>query len=170
VRAGDNCYGWSDSYPAWTEVTSGYEIADVKGMYFQVAAELLPDGMGKTTPSITQLTLNYTEAELPLPPFIVNAESGDGQVTLTWSYSVDETAAGYYVYYGTRPGEYLGRTAVEGASPVKAGNTTSITLTGLKNGTIYYFAVSSYSSIDGRLRGELSREVYARPSKHLVKR
>ena len=170
VRAGDNCYGWSDSYPAWTEVTAGYEITDVKGMYFQVAAELLPDGMGKTTPSITQLTLNYTEAELPLPPFIVNAESGDGQVTLTWSYSVDETTAGYYVYYGTRPGEYLGRTAVEGASPVKAGNTTSITLTGLKNGTIYYFAVSSYSSIDGRLRGELSREVYARPSKHLVKR
>ena len=167
VRSGDNCYGWTENYPQWKEVSSNEQIEGVKGLYFQLAAELLPDGNGSRTPSITELTLKYTEAELPLPPFVVNAEPGDGQVTLNWSYSVDDSAGGYYVYYGTRPGEYLGRVALEGASPVKAGNTTSMTLTGLQNGTIYYFAVSAYSRIDGRINGELSKEVYARPSKRL---
>lgn len=169
VRSGDNCWGWTENYPEWQEIESGEEIKDVKGLYFQVAAELLPDGSGSITPSITQLTLKYTEAELPLPPFIVNAEPGDGCVKLSWSYSVDENAAGYYVYYGNKPGEYLGRVALEGESPICAGNETSLTLTGLTNGAIYYFAVSSYSRLDGRLNGELSKEVFARPSKRLAR-
>ena len=73
------------------------------------------------------------------------------------------------MFYGSKPGEYLGRAAVEGASPVNAGNVTSITLTGLENGTIYYFAVSAYSKLDRRINGELSDEVFARPSKRLAK-
>ena len=117
-----------------------------------------------TTPSITQLELQYTEQPLPAAPFSVMAESGDGCVTLSWTYSLDDTAGGYYVYYGNRPGEYLGKTAVEGMSPIRAGNVTSLTLNGLKNGSIYYFAVSSYSRIDGSINGPLSQEVYARPT------
>lgn len=164
VRSGDNCWGWTDTYPAWKEVYSGEAISGVSGLYFQVAAELLPDGGGMTTPSITQLELQYTEQPLPAAPFTVMAESGDGCVTLSWSYSLDDTAGGYYVYYGNRPGEYLGRAAVEGISPIRAGNVTSLTLNGLQNGTIYYFAVSSYSRIDGSINGPLSKEVYARPT------
>ncbi len=170
VRSGDNCWGWTEDYPEWKEVIPGEKIEGVSGLYFQVAADLLPDGNGTKTPGITQVTLKYTEAELPLPPFTVRAEPGDGQVTLSWSYSVDDCAGGYYVYYGSKPGEYLGRAAVEGASPVRAGNRTSITLTGLNNGTIYYFAVSAYSRVDGRITGELSKEVFARPSKRLVRK
>ena len=132
-------------------------------MYFQVAGELYPDGGGKTTPSVTQIDVEYTTLPEPLPPYKVFAEKGDGQVTLTWSYSVDDTAGGYYIYYGNRPGEYLGRAAVEGASPVNAGNVTSYTLTGLKNGAIYYFAIATYSKLDDRICGPLSKEVFARP-------
>ena len=77
---------------------------------------------------------------------------------------MDDTAGGYYVYYGNKSGEYLGSIALQGPSPIKVGNTTSLTLTGLKNGTIYYFAVSAYSRIDDRINGLLSQEVYARPS------
>jgi len=164
VRSGDNCWGWTDTYPAWKEIYSGEEISGVSGLYFQVAAELLPDGNGMTSPSITQLELQYTEQPLPAAPFTVLAESGDGSVTLSWSYSLDDTAGGYYVYYGNRSGEYLGRVAAEGMSPVKAGNVTSLTLNGLKNGTIYYFAVSAYSRIDESINGPLSKEVYARPT------
>ncbi len=170
VRSSDTCYGWKENEPKWQEVIPGEEIPELKGVYFQVAAELLPDGWGTVTPSITQISLNYIEQEAPLPPFTVYAESGDSCVTLTWSYSVDENADGYYIYYGNRSGEYLGRTALEGPSPVKAGNTTSITLTGLKNGTIYYFAVSAYSKVDGRINGTLSKEVFARPSARLTKK
>ena len=165
VRSGDNYFNWTENEPAWVLVKSGEAIQNVHGLYFQVAADLFPDGGGKHTPSITELDINYTEVPLPLPPFTVNAKAGDGEVTLTWGYSVDDTAGGYYVYYGERPGEYIGREAVEGFSPVNAGNVSSLTLTGLKNGKIYYFAIASYSRLDNKIMGNLSKEVYARPIK-----
>lgn len=169
VRSGDNFFNWTRSEPEWIAVNPGEEIADVKGLYFQVAAELLPDGAGTKTPSLTQLELTFDEVPSPLAPFTVIATPGDGEVTLNWSYSVDNTAGGYYVYYGERPGEYLGRTAAEGRSPIRAGNSSSFTVSGLRNGKIYYFAVASYSKIDDRITGELSKEVFARPQKKTEK-
>lgn len=166
VRSGDNYFAWTDSSPEWLPVESGSVISHVSGQFFQVAADLLPDGGGRTTPSITQLSLHYTETNPPLPPFSVRAVPGDGCVTVNWNYSADESAGGYYVYYGERPGEYLGRIAAEGSSPVNAGNTTTFTLNGLKNGTIYYFAVSTWSRYDKRINGPLSQEVFARPKKN----
>lgn len=167
IRSGDNCYGWTDSFPEWKEVLPGEKISGVKGLYFQISAELLPDGSGKSSPKLSEIAVKYDEQNAPLPPFAISARPGDGAVTLTWSYSVDDNAGGYYVYYGNRSGEYLGRAAVEGISPVRVGDTTSVTLTGLENGRIYYFAVSAYSKIDGRINGVLSKEVYARPSSRL---
>lgn len=170
IRSGDNCYGWTDSYPQWKEVVPGEKIDDVKGLYFQMMAEFLPDGDGKATPRLTEVTIKYDELPEPLPPFNVVAQAGDGTVRLSWSYSVDDNAGGYYVYYGNRPGEYLGRIAVQGSSPINVGNVTETTLTGLENGRIYYFAVSAYSKADGRINGTLSKEVFARPSSRLGKK
>ncbi|MBQ9495637.1 MAG: fibronectin type III domain-containing protein [Treponema sp.] len=164
VRSGENFFDWTDSYPAWQPIKSGEKISGVSGMYFQVAADLFPDGNGSTTPSITQLQIAYSELPEPLPPFAVRALPGNGSVTVSWNYSVDESTGGYLVYYGTRPGEYLGRVAKEGASPVDAGTASSLTLTGLRNGTIYYFAVATYSKYDSRILGHMSAEVYARPA------
>lgn len=169
VRSGDNCYGWTENNPAWKEVVPGEKITGVKGLYFQVMGELLPDGGGARTPNLTQVEIQYTEQDDPLPPFTVYADAGDESVTLSWSNSVDNSAGGYLVYYGNRPGEYLGRVAAEGSSPVRVGNTNSITLHGLKNGTIYYFAVAAYSKVDGRILGTLSKEVHARPSERLAR-
>lgn len=163
VRSGDNYFGWTDAEPAWIPVSSGASISGISGRYFQVAADLFPDGTGQSAPSVTSLTLDYTPPDLPLPPFTVRAFAENGTVTVSWSYSVDSSVGGYYVYYGTRPGEYLGRTAVEGSSPVRTGNTNSLTLTGLQNNTIYYFAVAAWSQYDERITGQLSHEVYARP-------
>ena len=163
VRSGDNYYGWTDSYPEWKPVKSGEQIKGVTGLYFQVAAELFPDGDGEKSPTLTQLVMDYTELPEPLPPFIVKAMAGNGSVTVSWNYSVDDTVGGYYVYYGTRPGEYLGRVALEGESPINVGSTTSFTLTGLENGRIYYFAVAAWSMYDERVVGNLSKEVFARP-------
>ncbi|MBO6219229.1 MAG: fibronectin type III domain-containing protein [Treponema sp.] len=170
IRSGDNCYGWNDSYPEWKEIVPGEQISGVKGLYFQLSAEFLPDGAGRRSPRLSEIAVKYDEQNEPLPPFAIEAQAGDGTVTLTWSYSVDDNAGGYYVYYGNRSGEYLGRTAIEGASPVRVGNTTSVTLTGLENGRIYYFAVSAYSKVDGRINGSLSKEVFARPSSRLSKK
>ena len=167
IRSGDNCYGWTDIYPAWKEIVPGEKIEGVKGLYFQLSAEFLPDGNGSKTPRLSEIVIKYDEQAEPLPPFAIAALPGNGSVTLNWSQSVDDNAGGYYVYYGNRPGEYLGRLAVEGSSPVNVGNVTSVTLTGLENGRIYYFAVSAYSKVDGRINGMLSKEVFARPSSRL---
>lgn len=165
VRSGENFYNWTDTYPEWIPVKNHRKIENVKGLYFQVAAELLPDGAGKKSPSVTELKIRYKEVPSPLPPFELKAFAGDEEVTLSWPYSVDDTVGGYYIFYGDRPGEYLGREAFEGTSPIDAGSVTSVTLSGLKNGKIYYFAVASYSKYDNRIMGELSRETFARPRK-----
>ena len=167
IRSGDNCFGWTETEPAWKEIVPGEKIEGIKGLYFQLSAELLPDGAGSQSPRLSEITVRYEEQNEPLPPFAITALPGDGSVTLQWSHSVDDNAGGYYVYYGNRPGEYLGRMAVQGSSPVNVGNVTSATLTGLDNGRIYYFAVSAYSKVDGRINGMLSKEVFARPSSRL---
>lgn len=163
VRSGENFYGWDEYEPKWIPVESGAELSGITGLYFQVAVELLPDGNGEQTPAITSIKLDFTELPEPLPPFIVKAVAGNGSVTVSWNYSVDDTAGGYYLYYGTRPGEYLGRIALEGESPINVGNTSSYTVTGLENGKIYYFAVAAWSAQDMRVVGNLSKEVFARP-------
>lgn len=163
VRSGENFYGWTDNYPEWKPVENGEEINGVTGLYFQIAAEIYPDGEGEHSPTITQITMDFAELSEPVPPFVVKAQAGNGCVTVSWNYSVDESAGGYYLYYGNRPGEYLGRIALEGDSPINVGNTTSFTLSGLENGKIYYFAVAAWSAYDDRVVGKLSKEVFARP-------
>lgn len=165
IRGGDNYFGWTDSEPAWIPVEIGTIKTKISGSFFQFAAELLPDGGGTVSPSITQITLNYNEVSPPLPPFFVKAEPGDSSVKISWAYSTDETAGGYYIYYGRRPGEYLGRFAAEGPSPLNVGKANSVTLTGLENGSLYYFAIAAYSGYDERVTGPLSKEVFARPKR-----
>lgn len=165
VRSDRNHFNWTDSYPEWKPVKPGEEIKGIEGMYFQLAVDLFPDGGGVTTPSVTEIKLHFTELPLPLPPYSLTAEAGDGEVTLTWNQPVDDITGGFYVFYGERPGEYLGREAVQGASPVDVGNVINVKIKGLKNGKIYYFAVSSYSKYGKNIMGELSKEVYARPLK-----
>ncbi|MGP1457925.1 MAG: hypothetical protein ACTTKL_01245 [Treponema sp.] len=163
VRSGDNRFNWTKDFPAWRAIKPEEKIDGVTGTFFQVAAELFPDGAGKNTPSVTEIGLNYTPLPPPTPPLKVAASAGDGSVTLTWNRSVDESAGGYYIYYGTKPGEYLGRMAEEGVSPINAGSVTRYTVTGLKNGAIYYFALAAWSKADQNIRGGFSKEVYARP-------
>lgn len=165
VRAGENYFGWNEQLPEWKQVKNGEEISGVSGRYFQVAAELFPDGGGKKTPSVTEIEVNYSQTPLPAPPLKLRAAAKDGGVDLSWNFSVDENAGGYYVYYGNRPGEYLGMDADQGPSPIKVQDVSQFTLTGLKNGAIYYFAVSTYSSVDDHINGRLSNEVYARPGR-----
>lgn len=163
VRGGDNFYEWTPEWPEWIPVAPDVPIENVKGKYFQVAADLYPDGAGSRTPSISQITLNYTETPAPLPPATIKTKAGNGYVDLTWLPSVDLSVGGYTVYYGESPGEYMGSVAIEGKSPLDVGNTVSCRLSGLVNGRIYYFAVCAYSALDPRISGVLSKEVFARP-------
>ena len=166
VRSGDNYFNWTEETPEWIPVKNHEELKNIDGTYVQVAFDLYTDGNGTKTPQITEMDIVYSKVPLPLPPYKISAEAKDGSVVVSWSYSVDENVAGYYLYYGEHPGEYLGSIALQGTSPIEVGNTVTYEISGLKNGKIYYFAVASYSKYNKDIVGELSEEVFARPLKN----
>jgi hypothetical protein len=70
---------------------------------------------------------------------------------------------GYFVYYGAISGAYFGEDSLLGESPIDVGKRTAVRIDGLKNGTLYYFAVAAYDSLSPPHLGMFSREVTARP-------
>lgn len=163
VRAGDNFYEWTESYPSWQAIQIGEKPSGLNGRYAQIAGELYADGAGKYTPTITEVSLFYQKVTPPLAPYSIKAKEGDGFIDISWAKNIDENTAGYLIYYGEKPGEYLGRFALEGTSPIKIDMTEHIRISGLENGKIYYFAIRAYSAIDERIIGPFSKEVWARP-------
>lgn len=164
LRGGENQYNWNDTYPEWILIKNGEELEGIKGNYFQVKGVLYTNGEGNITPILSSVTLNYLPLAAPLPPYKVKVSKKDKGVNLSWQPSVSENVGGYYIYYGTKPGEYLGNTAEEGASPIDVGQKTSYNLSGLRNGVLYYFVITTYSSLDKSVVGGASHEVYARPN------
>ncbi len=163
IRAGNNFYEWNDTYPQWVPVSDLENGLNVQGRYFQVAVNLFTDGSGQNTPLLTEIALQYNEAEPPLPPFRVFTDSGDGYVNLSWIPAAGTTPDGYMVYYGDASGEYLGENSSQGDSPIDVGKTNTVRISGLKNGKPYYFAVAAYAYTPEKTQGILSNEVYARP-------
>src|ERR1700690_446584 len=62
-----------------------------------------------------------------------------GSVTLAWNASTDPNVAGYNVYYGGASGAYT--------NEICAGNATNATISGLVEGTTYYFAGTTYAAL-----------------------
>ena len=60
-------------------------------------------------------------------------------VRLAWDPSPEPLVTGYRLYYGTSSGEYT--------NVIDAGNRTDYTITGLAEGTTYYFAATAYTGI-----------------------
>ena len=71
-------------------------------------------------------------------------------VTLAWNASTDPGVAGYNVYYGGASGAYT--------NELCAGNATNATISGLVEGTTYYFAATSYvaSGLESPFSSEVS--------------
>ena len=82
------------------------------------------------------------------------ATAGDGEVALSWSPA--NGAAGYNVYYASSPGV----TADNGVK-VPAAAVSSTVVSGLSNGTRYYFAVSA---LNAKSESAISNEVSVVPS------
>ncbi len=148
----------------WIPFTPGRAIpGEIAGRYIQLRAELYPDGTRERTPVLSEMKIRY-EHGLPLmPPARISASPGNGSVTLTWNRPPDDKARGYIVYYGDRPGVYLGTGASIGNSPADIGDTTSIVIGGLKNGTLYYFSVVAYDGSDPPETSVFSPETACRP-------
>jgi len=180
IRLSNSPYNWNGI--PWIPFNPGTELQQFRGRYVQLAADFYPGADEETSPYLSELKVIYSAAEPPPPPAYVTAVAWDGAVELVWKASSSRDVGGYYVYYGTASGDYL-----EAKSPIDAGNRTSILVSGLKNGTLYYFAVAAYNKLESEERtslserdrefsvsafqtrrqmpepGEFSREVAARP-------
>jgi hypothetical protein len=177
IRANDTPYRWNDI--PWVPVEPGTELSgDLSGRYIQAAAAFYPSGDGETTPYLDELRIIYRTDEPPMPPTQLSALARDGAVELSWKASPGRDVGGYLIYYGTSSGEYFGDHAIlDGAAvlpavkpPVNVGNRTSVRIEGLRNGTLYYFAVAAYSAGDGERPepGDFSREAAARPLQEVL--
>ncbi len=137
----------------------------VQGRFIQLRVELYPDGTRTQSPRVSDLTVVYQPNLPPAFPAGLKASPGNGSVTLSWQAVNDIDVKGYSVYYGTAPHNYLGTGAAEGDSPVDAGSATSLKITGLENGRLYYFSVVAYDTSQPPQRSDFAAEVSARPSR-----
>ncbi len=146
-RIADSWAGWSGDTPPWIPLRPGEALPDsVRGRYVQVKAELYPDGSGLASPSLSSITLRFEADPPPPPPARLVAYPKDGAVELHWTKVPAADLAGYLVYYGDRPGEYFGMGADQGPSPIDAGDTTTLRVTGIPDGRLLYFVVAAYDS------------------------
>jgi hypothetical protein len=65
---------------------------------------------------------------------------GSQSVSLQWNPNTDTNVAGYALYIGTTSGDYTSR--------IDVGTNTVSTISGLTNGTTYYFVTTDYDSED----------------------
>ena len=117
--------------------------------YFRVTAvNRVGEGPASNEVSAVPLTV-------PGAPAGLTATPGNSRVTLSWAAPASGGAAisGYIIYEGTRPGG-------ENRNPVNGSlvTTTSYTVTGLTNGTTYYFRVIAVNAAG---QGPLSAEAPA---------
>ena len=159
---------------AWTPIRPGDLLPDARGRFLQLRAELLPDTREAEPPTLSQISITFEREPPPLPPTALRAVPRDGAVVLEWAPVQEPDVEGYLVYYGEQSGRYFGRGSDQGVSPIDVSAATSVTIDGLENGTLYFFAVQAYRSTDivgGGVpatrwqRHELSGEVAARPAR-----
>jgi hypothetical protein len=76
-----------------------------------------------------------------------------GSVTLTWNPSTNLSVAGYNIYYGGASGTYT--------NEICAGNATNATISGLAQGTTYYFAATTYTAtgVESSFSSEVSYRI-----------
>jgi hypothetical protein len=164
IRAADSPYQWTEDEAEWLPFEPGADFAGtVRGRYVQLAAVFYPSGDGEAAPYLDEIRLAWLRNDPPAPPSMVIARARDGAADISWRIGADADTNGYLVYFGTASGEYFGESAILGVSPINAGNRASVRIDGLKNGTLYYFAVASYDRNNPSGAGEFSREVSVRP-------
>ena len=128
--------------------------------YFKVAA-VNSLGEGPASGEMPAVALPSTHYIFPEPPTGVSATPGHTQVVVSWSAAVSRSClgiTGYNLYQGTSSGQEL-KTPVNG-SLIKG---TSYTVTGLADGTTYYFLVIAVNDA-GLSSRRPSDEVSATPA------
>jgi hypothetical protein len=117
-----------------------------------------PTGLGTPGGSPNSLAAFSTAPVAPTapgPPTSLTATATNGAVALSWSAPSSNGGSpilGYNVYQGTSPGAESA-TALNGVTPI---NATTYSVSGLTNGTTYYFTVASVNAYGSTTSTEAS--------------
>ena len=177
IRVSENPYQLNNC--KWLSFTPGADLQGISGRYVQLAVDFYPSSDGEGSPYLDEIDIVFIPGEPPMPPRNLIAVAADGGVTLSWRHSpnanTEDRHTGYLVYYSSKRGELFGEDAALGSSPIDVGIKNSVNITGLTNGTLYYFRVAAYVSLDEPYNfasrhniGVFSSEVTARPLAGLV--
>src|SRR5262249_46803807 len=115
-----------------------------------------------TTPSVTPQTSPGPTARGSTAPTGLTATPGDTKVRLSWAAPASDGGSiiSYKVYLASHPG-------VQEGAAIGSSKSTDATVTGLTNGTLYYFMVAAVDSAGNE--SPLSAEVAAEPTgSHVV--
>jgi hypothetical protein len=150
-----DCSSTATVYLTWNE-NLAYNIDDYEVFYGTASGSYgnsVTTGTGICNGNLCSYALNISSITPPaIPPPIPSGDLvlaqptfGDGSLMLHWSWAAGarpDDLAGYNVYYGEQQnGPYNGA-----GSPKDARNSTSSTITGLTNGTIYYVIIKAYTA------------------------
>jgi hypothetical protein len=105
--------------------------------------------------------LSFTALAGVAAPQNLTANPGNGQVTLKWSMNTESDFLRYRIYRGTSPSvTILSDSTIAGIAD------TSKIITGLTNGTTYYFRITAVDS--ARNQSEFSNEASATPTSNPI--
>jgi photosystem II stability/assembly factor-like uncharacterized protein len=134
----------------WTAVASGLTNFDVRALSVAASGYVFAGTAGAGAFRSIQSML------VPDPPRNLSATSGDGRVTLKWNRNTEPDFLRYRIYGGGSPSS---TTVIDSTNGI---NDTTKTITGLTNGTTYYFRITAVDS--SMNESGYSNEVNATPS------
>lgn len=149
--------GEKDATAVGQSETTEFLATDLKnGHAYSFYVQAVKTNDTGTVYSPASISVDVTPKVMPLAvPTGVTAQGGDGSVTLKWNAVAE--AVSYQIYrYDTETKTYISQRTLKGA--------TKTTITGLKNGTRYGYAVKACASANGVNRAsDYSEVVYATP-------
>ena len=122
-----------------------------------------PDGAIETFKNLTIDTYNTINQGIfaPAAPQNLTATAGNGQVTLMWNKNTGADFLRYRIYRGTASGAEI----LSDSSSNSISDTTKV-VTGLSNGTVYYFRITALNN--SLTESGYGNEVSAMPSRPMM--